>query len=318
MIPFLTQPSLAVGPLTIHAFGVIVAAAAWAGLELARRRFRRLGLDSQVGEGMAWYALGGGFVGAHLFSLLFYFPQKLAQNPLLLFKLWEDISSFGSMLGGLLGIALYLWFKAPHISRAERWAYLDVAAFAFPVSLAIGRIACSLAHDHPGTLTRFPLAVSLESEAARAYITGVYQGAGRLAEVPPVPLLAHLGFHDLGWYEFLYLGIAVVPLTFLVERRQRATAVASPGGTFLALFILLYMPVRFGLDFLRVGDVRYAGLTPAQWVAGLMLLALPAVWRRRPRALAEGPPRSSRGRGQVPVGGSAGKTPDGAGPQAEA
>jgi prolipoprotein diacylglyceryltransferase len=43
----------------------------------------------------------------------------------------------------------------------------------------------------------------------------------------------------------------------------------------LTTFIILYMPVRFLLDFLRVSDGRYLGLTPAQWVAVATLAALP-------------------------------------------
>ena len=283
MIPYLSQPSVTVGPLTIHAFGVIVAAALLAGLELGRRRFRDLGLDPQVGERLAWYAVVGGFLGAHLFSVLFYFPHEVVQNPLVLFRLWEDISSFGSILGGLLAVWLFFRFRAGAADPQTRWAYLDVAAFVFPISLMIGRIACSLAHDHPGTVTSFPLAVSLHSAEAQEYIAGVYRDAGRLVELPAAPALARLGFHDLGWYEFLYLAVVVVPVTLWLDRRRREP------GFFLAIFVVLYMPVRFLLDFLRVSDVRYAALTPAQWVAALMLLALPAVWlwrRAYPRAAA--------------------------------
>lgn len=285
MIPYLVQPSVSLGPITIHAFGVIVALAVLAGLELGRRRFRHLGLDARLGEGMAWYAIVGGFLGAHLFSVIFYFPQKVAENPLVLFKLWEDISSFGSILGGFAAIWLYFHFKAPQLGMTSRWAYLDVAAYVFPVSLAIGRIACSLAHDHPGTVTTFPLAVSLGSDAAREFLVAVYRGAGRLAELPPPEALGQFGFHDLGWYEFLYLGLVVVPTVLLLGRKAR------PTGTFLVVFIVLYTPVRFALDFLRVGDVRYAGLTPAQWTAaGLFLVAVAAwvKWVRHPAtALAE-------------------------------
>lgn len=280
MIPYVEQPSFNLGPLTIHAFGVIVALGLLAGLEIAKRRFRQLGLDARLGESMAWYAIIGGFIGAHLFSVLFYFPEKVARNPLVLFKIWEDISSFGSILGGMIGILLFFRLRAPHLDRAARWAYLDVAAYTFPAALAIGRIACSLAHDHPGKVTSFPLAVSLESERAREFIAGVYRGAGRLAELPPMETLAPLGFHDLGWYEFLYLALVVAPIVFVVGRKPR------PAGTFLVLFVALYTPVRFALDFLRVGDKLYAGLTPAQWVAALLFFLVPVVWaaKRPPSA----------------------------------
>ena len=273
MIPFLQQPSLSIGPLTIHAFGAIVATAVGSGLVIGERRFASLKLDRVVGARLAWWALIGGFLGAHLFSVVLYFPEKVAQNPLVLFKFWEDISSFGSMLGGILGVWLFLRLHAADMNRQNRWAYLDVAAFVFPISLCIGRIACSLAHDHPGAITRFPLAVSLRSVEAQHYIAGVYRGAGRLVELPPPPALTSLGFHDLGWYEFLYLSLVVVPAIFFLDRKRR------PPGTFLLAFILLYMPVRFLFDTLRVGDARYAGLTPGQWIAIAALLSAPWLFR---------------------------------------
>lgn len=290
MIPYVTQPCVQLGPLRICAFGVIVAAAASVGLELGRRRFRRFGLDPAIGEGFAWYTLIGGFLGAHLFSVLVYFPEKVARNPLVLFKVWEDISSFGGMIGALIGMSLFFLRRAPGLDARLRRAYVDVAAYIFAFSLAIGRIACSLAHDHPGTLTHFPLAISLRSASARAYIADVYADAGRFATLPRPERLPSLGFHDLGWYEFLYLSLVVVPVMLLLDRwfaRRHGHATPST-GLFLATFVLLYMPVRFALDFLRVNDARYGGLTPGQWTAAAALAALLAaignfLVRGRPR-----------------------------------
>lgn len=283
MVPFFQQPSISIGPLTIHAFGVIVAAAVVAGTAIGARRFVRLGLDRKLGERLAWWAIVGGFLGAHLFSVLFYFPHEVAANPFVVLKVWEDISSFGSILGGMLGMWLFFRFRARDFASTTRLVYLDVAAFVFPISLMIGRVACTLAHDHPGTITSFPLAVSLESGEAREYITRVYDDAGRLAELPPAPALTRLGFHDLGWYELLLLAAVVVPAVLLLNRRPRRP------GFFLITFILLYMPARFVLDFLRVADARYAGLTPAQWFALATLLALPLIVARIRRVRTTGP-----------------------------
>ena len=294
MVPYFEQPSISLGSITIAAFGVIVSGAVLAGLEIGRRRFRNLELDPARGEGLGWYAIIGGFLGAHLFSVLFYFPDEVVANPLLLFKVWEDISSFGSILGGLVAIWLYFRIKAPDVSAATRRIYLDVVAFTFPFSLAIGRIACSVAHDHPGTITSFPLAISLESPAARQYISSIYRKAGRAAELPSADVMSRMGFHDLGWYEFLYLAVVVVPAVLLMNHRRRGN---RPAGRFAALFIVLYMPVRFGLDFLRVGDARYAGLTPAQWTALVLLGGLPVMWlrwRRQARSSLDESPVSSR------------------------
>lgn len=278
-LPYFEQPALSLGPLTVHAFGVIVALSVWVGLALGKRRFERQGLDAALGERLSWWVLASGFLGAHLFAVLFYFPAELVRDPLMLLRVWEHISSFGGMLGGLVGILLFFRLRAPALAPRVRLAYLDAAAYVFPVSLMIGRAACTLAHDHPGSVTRFPLAIALDRAEARAYIGQVYAQAGRLAELPPSETLAGMGFHDLGWYEFLYLAIVVVPLTLVLSRRPRRT------GFFLGLFAMVYAPVRFGLDFLRVSDARYAGLTPAQFAAAAMLLvALLTVrrWRGAP------------------------------------
>jgi hypothetical protein len=156
-----------------------------------------------------------------------------------------------------------------------RVAYLDAIAFVFPVGLAIGRFGCTLAHDHPGMVTNFPLAISLESESARIYIRGVYDAAG----LAPPTGAATMGFHDLGFYECLFLTLVLIPAFAYWDRRRR-----SP-GFYLIAFAALYLPVRFALDFLRVSDVRYIHLTPAQWSAVLILATLPlaALSRRKLR-----------------------------------
>jgi len=285
MIPFVETPSLPLGPLTLHVFGFAVAVAVLVGFAIARRRFMRFELTPEIGERMATWLLVGGFLGAHLFAVLFYFPGAVADDPWLLLRVWEPISSFGAMIGGLAGAGLYLRCRASHLDRHQRWAYLDVAAFVFPFSLALGRVGCALVHDHPGGTTGFPLAVSLRSEAARTFIMNVYVSAGQADLLPARSTWAALGFHDLGLYEMVYLAVVVLPVLVWIDRKRRAS------GFFLCAFIALYMPVRFGLDFLRLNDARYAGLTPAQWVALCALILLPFLWmrvsKRRPAAPGE-------------------------------
>lgn len=272
MLPYFEQPAWQVGPLTIHAFGVIVAIAAWLGLTLVQRRFTHDGLDPVLGQRLGGWMLTGGILGAHFFSILFYFPHKLREDPWLLFRLWEDISSFGGLLGGLAAALIFFAGRAREADRSSKLAYLDVIAFVFPITLGIGRLGCALAHDHPGTITTFPLAVSLRSAGALEYMSGVYRAAGLTLPVAA----STMGFHDLGFYEFLYLALIVVPLFVMWGRVRR------PAGFYLVAFAALYLPVRFCLDMLRVADVRYAGLTPAQWIASLIMAGLPfAVVRHR-------------------------------------
>jgi phosphatidylglycerol:prolipoprotein diacylglycerol transferase len=272
MIPYVEQPSWQIGPLTIHAFGVAVATAIWFGLTLGQRRADRVGLDPAISNRLSGWVLIGGLLGAHLFSALFYFPAKLVTDPWYLLRVWEDISSLGGMLGGMIAAVLFFRQSFPALAWRSTLAYADVVAFAFAPALAFGRIGCVLAHDHPGRITRFPLAVSLESSAARDYLGTVYQNAG-LALPRGVE---SMGFHDLGLYEFLLMVFVIVPVFAWCARHPR------PPGFYVATFAGLYFPVRFGFDSLRVVDARYVGLTPAQWVAAVALVVLPlAAMRHR-------------------------------------
>lgn len=274
MIPYFSQPMLRIGPVTVYAFGVLVAAAMLVGSHLAIRRCRKEGLETGIAMDLVFYTLLAGLAGAHLFAVLAYFPGEVRKNPLLLLKFWENISSFGGIAGSVLGIWLFFRWKVPHLPAATKWRYLEAIAFAFPFGWVFGRLGCTLAHDHPGMITRFPLGVSLSTPEAREYIRYYYEAAGRLASLPDGAVLSGMAYHDLGWYEFLYTLLGIIPLFLILDRRRR------PTGFYPALFLLLYAPVRFAFDFLRLGDARYLGLTPGQYGAILTVAAVLLVWRR--------------------------------------
>jgi phosphatidylglycerol:prolipoprotein diacylglycerol transferase len=275
MLPFVDQPALHLGPITIYAFGVMVALAAVWGMRGAQQRFQRHALDPRTGSRLASWALLGGMIGAHLFAVGLYFPAEVRDDPWLLLRFWDHISSFGGILGGVAGVLLFFQVGPGRERVHQQWEYLGAITQVFPASLAIGRLGCTLAHDHPGTVTTFPLAFSIRTEAAFDYIVGAYRDAGRALEQSAAQPRAAYGFHDLGWYEFLFLSLVVVPLFQLWQRRTR------PGGFYLIAFPLLYLPVRFGLDFLRIADVRYRGLTPAQWVALIALVPIATIALQR-------------------------------------
>jgi phosphatidylglycerol:prolipoprotein diacylglycerol transferase len=121
----------------------------------------------------------------------------------------------------------------------------------FPAAWAIGRLGCTLAHDHPGIHT-----------SASNWLAFAYPDGPRW---------------DLGFLEMLF-SIALTIATALLWRKPR------PLGTYISLTCLAYAPVRFALDFLRLpaeaeGDARYAGLTPAQWASFVLLaVGLGALW----------------------------------------
>jgi phosphatidylglycerol:prolipoprotein diacylglycerol transferase len=268
MIPYYSQPVFHLGPLPIHMFGILVATGIFVGMTITLKRAAFEGLDPRVDEDLIWYAVLIGFISAHVFDLVAYDPQRIIDDPLSLVKIWDGISSFGGMLGGLLGMVWFFWRKTPGMSLATRLRYVDTIAFGWPFAWVFGRSGCTVAIDHPGTITSFPLAISLKTEAAQDKIRYLYEAAGKSDLLPAD--LSSLGFHNLGLYEMLYTLLVIVPVWLLLARKRRAP------GFWLALFFLLYVPVRFGLDFLRMADARYLGLTPAQYAS--VIGAIIAAW----------------------------------------
>jgi phosphatidylglycerol:prolipoprotein diacylglycerol transferase len=71
---YFVQPSLSLGPISIHAFGVLVAVGILVGMRLIRRRAAVWGMDPFVAERLTIWILLGGFAGAHLIDRLVYYP----------------------------------------------------------------------------------------------------------------------------------------------------------------------------------------------------------------------------------------------------
>ena len=247
MIPYLEHPTLDLGFYTIEAFRTLVLVAIIVQFEMTVRRAPRFDIPRETASALVGWAIGLGLVSAHVFDVVTYFPEKLVEDPLEIFRVWGSLSSTGGMLGGLAGLAFVA--RRRGLSGDDLLGFVDVVIFALPFTLAIGRLGCGLQHDHLGVPSTSPLAVAF----------------------PAGPRF------DLGLLEFFWVtGIAI---TFLVLDR----APRRP-GFWLAAFFALYAPVRFGLDFLRTGDATYAGLTPAQYLAiGATLAALTWIVRTRPR-----------------------------------
>ncbi len=268
LIPYFSLPVLEWGALFLDSWAALVSLGFIAGLELARARGVGRGLDVRdVVDGIV-VIVGTGFIVAHLVHVLAYNPHLIEEEGwITLLEIWGGFSSTGGFIGAVLGALLFYKVIRPR----PFWVHADTVMWGFPFGWALGRIGCFTAHDHVGARSDSLLAVDF---ADRFYIA---RGVVDQALWGPR--------HDLGLYEALWtIGIAAV---FWALRKRPVRP-----GFFTALFATLYAPIRFILDFLRNNDlpgadVRWAGLTPAQWGAVAMFcagVAMLVVLRRRPGA----------------------------------
>ncbi len=244
-VPWLGDKLDPSSPLTIKPFGVLVATGVAMGWWLSFRHARQRGLDTKKLDSFMQWSVGTGFVMAHVLDAIAYHPDLVLQDPWYLLRLWEGLSSFGGIIGGIIGA--WAWHK---IRKENVLEFLDVCISAYPFAWLFGRLGCSVVHDHPGALSNDWFAVKYPPQTLQAGFAGRF---------------------DLGLMEMV-LTIPLAVACFLLWRRKPL----RPVGFYMGLTLMVYAPVRFLLDFLRIkpddtlfeewADPRYLSITPAQWV----------------------------------------------------
>jgi len=239
---------LEIGPWTIKPFGLLVAIGVYAGVIVASRMAKARGIPSEAMSRFMYWVLVSAFVFGHVLDAVFYHPQRVLSDPLMLVRLWDGLSSFGGFVGAAIGAFAFKWrFKVKRMLP-----FADTMAAAFPVGWTFGRMGCAVVHDHPGMRSDLWFAVAFPNGAR----------------------------FDLGLYEMVFAVVLAV-VCLILARRPR------PPGFFLGFIMLVYAPVRFSLDFLRAepgqiagADPRYLSLTPAQWASLVMVSAgFALLWR---------------------------------------
>lgn len=224
---------VSLGGLKLTPFGTLVALGVVFGIQLTRQWCQRFALDWPTLQEGLLWIVGGGFLLAHVGSIWAYSPQDLFD-----LKQYVDpnagLSSFGGFIGGLVATVLYCKKR-----RLAVRAYVDCLLYGLIGGWLFGRLGCFSVHDHPGSPTDLPTGVLMR---------GVLR-------------------HDLGLYELVFTIGLFTYLTWAIRREKKFD------GFVVAVAASSYAIVRFCLDFLRVGDTTYGGLTPAQW-ACFPLLAI--------------------------------------------
>lgn len=274
LIPFIEAPEIPLSflqylpfldidpadPPTIKPFGTLVAIGVYVGSWVTMQRAKDRRLDTKLMSDFIFWVVASGFVISHVFDALTYHPDTVARDPLYLLKIWDGLSSWGGLMGAMIGA--FAWRQRRGHNILE---YCDVTVSAFPLAWVFGRAGCAVVHDHPGRLSDAWFAV-------------------QFPDAPP-----GMGRFDLGLIEM----VLTIPLAvaFWWLWRQKPF---RPNGFYIAVALLAYSPVRFVLDFLRVEpdaaifrgatDNRYAGLTPAQWACfGGFALGAYFLWRIKGR-----------------------------------
>lgn len=235
--------------IPVQPFGVLVATGVLLGTRYGEWFAQhKHGINPAYISDFATHVVVIGFISCYILNGLFYETDKFMEvlrDPRKIFTTWLGLSSYGGFFGAIFGV--WVWKKRRNLPALQ---VADITCFALPLGWFFGRLGCFVVHDHPGAITTFPLAVENYP--------------------PPDPVTGQLmARHDLGLYE-VFWSAAVIILFWVLRNKTK------PIGWHTAVLPVLYAPVRFFLDYLRIegtehSDVRWAGLTPGQYSSILML-----------------------------------------------
>ena len=141
------------GPLTIHWYGVFVAAGFLVGLWTASRRGVRDNIAPEKIIDLGPWLILGAIIGARTLYVLSYWREEFASKPL-----WEVFMlKRGGLVfyGGLIGSSLAYLIHA-RIKRLPVWKVADILAPSIALGQAFGRFGCLMTGCCYGRPTKLP------------------------------------------------------------------------------------------------------------------------------------------------------------------
>ena len=310
-LPVWNIPVPGLGNLPIDPWFTLVCIGFVVGLEIARARAIKLGLEVRHLVDGAIFIVISGFLIGHVFTVIAYKNERLSadepvESLLAFLRFWEGFSSMGGFIGAVLAAVVYYRLLRSYEGWLSVLTYVMLAlagilvavfapaqrSMAYTGLLALAAYIGWLAYkkELPRVTRReVPLRGMRYADAitfgfpfgwffGRVGCGVVHDHIGAPTSFPLAMEFPGLGVrHELGLYEAAYSLLIALAFWQLGQKDR-------PPGFFLAAFGLFYAPVRFGLDFLRNTDLsgadsRYLGLTPghygsiAMFVASAILMA---------------------------------------------
>ena len=265
----LTYPAIdpvifSVGPFAVRWYGVtyvIAFALAWI---FGRKRAMQPGSTWQPAEvdDIVFYGALGAIIGGRLGWVLFYGFERLAEQPTMIFKVWEGGMSFH---GGLLGVLLAEALLARR--RGRRIADMFDFNAAMP---GLGILAVRIANFINGELWGKPTDVpwGFIVDPDKLHPTQRQEALSLCQRFDVSPCVLQL--HASQLYEGILEGLVLFLIVWFYTSKPRPRL--APTG----LFLICYGLARFSVEFVRVPDEN-RGYLLFGWVTMGQILTMPMI-----------------------------------------
>jgi prolipoprotein diacylglyceryl transferase len=222
-IPSPSKGTIEIGPLTLRAYGFMLALGVVAAVWLTSRRWAARGHDPQEISNLALWCVPAGVIGARAYHVASD-VQRFEGEWLEAFEIWTGgLSIWGAVAGGVFGA--WLWCRRTGTPISE---ILDTLAPALPLAQAIGRLGNWWNQELYGKPTDLPWALEIDLDHRE---DGYQQ---------------HDTFHPMFLYEMLW-NLALVGVLLWAERRFRLRR-----GRLFALYVCGYTTGRLWIELMRI------------------------------------------------------------------
>jgi prolipoprotein diacylglyceryl transferase len=249
-IPSPSSGVLEIGPLSIHAYGLMIALGVVAGVWLSGRRLeeRHVGTRDDMSAIAVWAVIAG-VIGARLYHVITDW-STFRGDYLRTVEIWKG--GLGIPGGLLAGITVGLWrARTRGIPPA---VMATCAAPALPLAQAIGRLGNWFNQELFGKPTTLPWGLKISADKTLA------------AGYPPGTL-----FQPTFLYEMLW-NLALCVVLLWIDRRWRPRP-----GNLMAIYVIGYGIGRFWVEGLRIDTAHHiAGLRLNQWTSILAIVGAAA------------------------------------------
>ena len=240
----------------INSYGFMLMMAFYTCYFFLNKDLKRLGYDSNLSGDIVFAAAVGGILGSKIYYLFENFNRVIA-DPIGMIFSGAGLVFLGGLMGGTLGVTLVI--KKNNLS----WiTFADIVAPLLILGYAIGRIGCLLVGDDYGLPTHLPWGIEFPNglPPSTYSVFQTYYPWVNLSDFEP----GVLSVHPTPIYEAIIGGLIFYYLY------QKRISVSTVGSLFFTYLILAGLE-RFIVEFLRVNEKYFIGMSGAQLISLLMI-----------------------------------------------
>ena len=244
-IPSPSSGSFDLGPITLRAYGLMIALGVLAAVWLMAKRFEQRKLDPEHASAIAMWLVPAGLVGARAYHVATDW-RRFQGNWGSALKIWEGgLGILGGLIFGVGAAILYCRRKDLDIKTVT-----DIVAPALPLAQLIGRWGNYFNQELFGKPTNLPWGLSIDPQKRPIN----YQGEDT--------------FHPTFLYESLW-NLLVIFVLLKIEKMK-----ILPKGFMLVAYFLLYSIGRLWVEALRIDEAtQLGGIRINIWIFGIVAIS---------------------------------------------